>query len=150
MPSTRSHPKVVLILGRFTDERKPVLDALRDELRKRDYLPVLFDFQKPDNKDLTGTVSTLANMARFIIADLTDPSSVPHELAIVIPGTIVPVQTILLDGQREYAMFADLKRRYHWVLEPYQYESEQSLMEHLVDGVIAPAEAKVKRLRDEL
>jgi hypothetical protein len=25
--------KVVLILGRFTDERKAVLDALRDELR---------------------------------------------------------------------------------------------------------------------
>ena len=36
--------KVVLILGRFTDERKAVLDALRDELRKRNYLPILFDF----------------------------------------------------------------------------------------------------------
>ena len=140
--------KVVLILGRFTDERKVVLDAIRDELRKRDYLPVLFDFQKPDSKDLTATVTTLANMARFIIADLTDPSSVPHELAMVVPGTVVPVQTLLLNGQREYAMFADLKRRYHWVLEPYQYESEQSLMEHLVDGVIAPAEAKVEELRD--
>jgi hypothetical protein len=91
--------KVVLILGRFTDERKVVLDAIRDELRKRDYLPVLFDFQKPESRDLTGTVSTLANMARFIIADLTDPSSVPHELATVVPSTIVPVQTILLNGQ---------------------------------------------------
>ena len=127
-----------------------VLDAIRDDLRKRDYLPVLFDFEKPDSKDLTGTVTTLANMARFIIADLTDPSSVPHELATIIPTTLVPVQTILLDGQHEYAMFANLKRRYHWVLEPYQYRSEQSLMEHLGDGVIAPAEAKVKGLRDEL
>jgi len=36
--------KVVLILGRFTDERKAVLDALREELRKRNYLPILFDF----------------------------------------------------------------------------------------------------------
>jgi hypothetical protein len=36
--------KAVLILGRFTDERKAVLDALREELRKRDYLPILFDF----------------------------------------------------------------------------------------------------------
>jgi hypothetical protein len=35
--------KVVLILGRFTPERKAVLDAIREELRKRDYLPVLFD-----------------------------------------------------------------------------------------------------------
>jgi uncharacterized protein YjbI with pentapeptide repeats len=139
--------KVVLILGRFTEERKAVLDALRDELRRRDYLPVLFDFQKPDSKDLTGTVTTLANMARFIIADLTDPSSVPHELAMVVPGTVVPVQPILSVGQREYAIFPDLRRRHHWVLEPYQYESEQSLMEHLVDGVIAPAEAKAKELR---
>jgi len=23
------------------------LDAIRDQLRKRDYLPILFDFQKP-------------------------------------------------------------------------------------------------------
>ena len=30
--------KVVLILGRFTAERKAVLDALREELSKRHYL----------------------------------------------------------------------------------------------------------------
>ena len=138
--------KVVLILDRFTEQRKLVLDAIRDELRKRDYLPVLFDFQKPDSKDLTGTVTTLANMARFIIADLTDPSSVPHELATIIPTTVVPVQTVLLDGQHEYAMFADLKHRYHWVLEPYRYESRGSLLQHLEDGVIRPAEAKAMEL----
>jgi len=45
--------KIVLILGRFTHERKAVLDALRDELRKRDYLPILFDFDKPASRDLT-------------------------------------------------------------------------------------------------
>jgi hypothetical protein len=38
--------KVVLILGRFTPERKQVLDGLRNELRKRNYLPVMFDFEK--------------------------------------------------------------------------------------------------------
>ncbi len=138
--------KVVLILGRFTPERKVVLDAIRDELRKRDYLPVLFDFEKPASKDLTGTVSTLANMARFIIADLTDPSSVPHELATVVPGTVVPVQTIILEGQREYAMFPDLMRRYHWVLEPHQYTSKELLIDQLSERVIAPAEAKAKEL----
>jgi hypothetical protein len=39
-----------LILGRFSvPERKAVLDALRDELRKsgRGYVPVVFDFEKP-------------------------------------------------------------------------------------------------------
>jgi hypothetical protein len=34
--------KVVLILGRFAADRRAVLDALREELRKRDYLPILF------------------------------------------------------------------------------------------------------------
>ena len=138
--------KVVLILGRFTPERKVVLDAIRDALRKRDYLPVLFDFEKPASKDLTGTISTLANMARFVIADLTDPSSVPHELATLVPNTVVPVQTIILEGQREYPMFLDLRRRYHWVLEPHQYKSQELLIAHLGETVIATAEAKAKEL----
>src|SRR5258708_1099253 len=47
--------KVVLILGRFTPERKAVLDALKDELRKHDYTPVLFDFEKPVSRDFTET-----------------------------------------------------------------------------------------------
>jgi hypothetical protein len=138
--------KVVLILGRFTPERKCVLDAIREELRKRDYLPVLFDFEKPASRDLTGTISTLASLARFIIADLTEPSSVPHELATVIPSTIVPVQTIILKGQREYAMFPDLMRRHHWVLKPHQYKSKALLIAQLAERVIAPAEAKAVEL----
>jgi hypothetical protein len=100
-------------------------------------LPVLFDFQKTDSKDFTGTVTTLANMARFIIADLTDPASVAHELAMIVPGTFVPVQTVLLEGQHEYAMFADLRRRHHWVLEPDRYESEHLLLAELNEKVIA-------------
>jgi uncharacterized protein YjbI with pentapeptide repeats len=43
--------KVVLILGRFSSERKMVLDGLRDELRKRNYAPVVFDFEKPRGGD---------------------------------------------------------------------------------------------------
>ena len=77
----RHDRETVLILGRFTPERKAVLDALREEFRRRDYLPILFDFDKPASKDLTGTVLTLAHMARFIIADLTDPSCSPYEVA---------------------------------------------------------------------
>src|SRR5437763_1328362 len=66
--------KVVLILGRFTPERKVVLDRVRDELRQQNYTPVLFDFEKPVSRDVTETVSILAHLARFIIVDLTDPS----------------------------------------------------------------------------
>ena len=85
-------------------------------------------------------------MARFIIADLTDPSSVPHELAMVLPTTRVPVQSVILEGQREYAMFGDL-RLYPWVLEPYRYASPERLIADLSERVIVPAEAKARELR---
>lgn len=72
--------KVVLILGRFTPERKAVLNAIREELRGRDYIPVLFDFDKPEAKDTHETITTLARLARFVVADITDPKSIPQEL----------------------------------------------------------------------
>jgi hypothetical protein len=140
--------KVVLILGRFTPERKAVLDAIRDELRKRKYLPVLFDFQKPKSRSLTATVSTLAKMARFIIADLTDPSCIPYELATIVPLTKVPVQTIILDSKHEFAMFKDLLD-YRWMLPPYRYRSEKTLLASLSERVIAPAEARLLELKQK-
>jgi hypothetical protein len=134
--------KVVLILGRFTSERKTVLDAIREELRKRDYLPVLFDFEKPSNRDLTETVRTLAHMARFVIADITDAKSIPQELMAIVPNLpSVPVQPVLLASQHEYGMFESL-RRYPWVLEPVLYEDQEALLRELEPKVIAPAEAK--------
>ena len=72
--------KAVLILGRFTDQRKVVLDALRDELRKRDYLPILFDFEKSDSRNTDETITLLARVARFVIADISDAKSVLQEL----------------------------------------------------------------------
>jgi hypothetical protein len=49
---------------------------IREELRKRDYLPVLYDFEKPTTKSVTETVSLLAHLARFVIADITDAKSI--------------------------------------------------------------------------
>jgi uncharacterized protein YjbI with pentapeptide repeats len=138
--------KVVLILGRFTPERKAILDALREGLRKRNYSPVLFDFDKPTSRDLTETVSILAHLARFIIVDLTNPSSAPHEVATVIPHTFVPVQPLMLDGQREYSMFDNLRRRHDWVLPTRYYTDQAHLLAMLKEQVIEPAERKVKEL----
>jgi hypothetical protein len=113
--------KVVLILGRFTPERKLVLDALRTELRSRNYSPVVFDFEKPASRDLTETISTLAHLSRFVIADLTDAKSIPQELAVIVPNLYsVAVQPIILEGESEYGMFE------HWqrggtVLPIYRY-----------------------------
>jgi hypothetical protein len=139
--------KAVLILGRFTDERRAVLDALREELRERDYLPILFDFAVPATRDITETVSLLARMARFIIADLTDPSSIPKELEAIVPHLAVPVQPLLEGSSRPYAMFKDYWK-YDWVLPVYWYEALEPLLAALADKIIAPAEAKVKALKE--
>jgi uncharacterized protein YjbI with pentapeptide repeats len=137
--------KVVLILGRFTEERKAVLDALREELRKRDYMPVLFDFDKPGSRSTVETVSTLAHMARFVIADLTDAKSVLQELQAVVPtNPSVPVQPLILATQDEPGMF-DFLRLFPWVLEPYRYPDPMGLLAALTDRVIAPAELTLAR-----
>ena len=139
--------KAVLILGRFTPERKAVLDALREELRKHDYLPILFDFDVPADRDITETVSLLARMARFVVADLTDPSSLPKELEAIVPGLAVPVQPLLEGAGRPYAMFQDYWK-YDWVLPVHRYEGLEPLLASMAEKVIGPAEAKVKALEE--
>jgi hypothetical protein len=139
--------KAVLILGRFTDERKAVLDSLREELRRRDYLPILFDFDVSATRDITETISLLARMARFIIADLTDPSSIPKELEAIVPDLAVPVQPLLEGSSRSYAMFRDYWK-YDWILPIYRYEGIEQLLATLANKVIAPAEGKVKALQE--
>jgi len=139
--------KAVLILGRFTPERKAVLDAIREELRRRDYIPILFDFEKPASRDLTETISTLAHLSRFIIADITDAKSIPQELQAIVPNLpSVAVQPIIHVAEQEYGMFEHF-RRYPWVLTPYQYEDQDTLIKMLGGKVVEPAEEKVNELR---
>jgi len=134
----------VLILGRFTSERKQVLDALRAELKNHGYNPILFDFEKPQNRDISETISTLAHLSRFIIADITDAKSIPQELNQIVPSLpSVPVQPLLLASQQEYGFFHHL-RLYPWVLEPFLYRDQNHLLASLESHVIGPAEAKVK------
>jgi uncharacterized protein YjbI with pentapeptide repeats len=138
--------KAILILGRFTDERKTVLDAIRNELRKHDYLPILFDFDKPESRDLTETVSILAHMSRFIIADITDARSIPQELQAIVPHLpSVPVQPLILNSAYQYGMFEHF-RRYPWVLAAFQYDSIEQLLSAFAEHVIAPAEARIREI----
>ncbi|HXD31614.1 MAG TPA: pentapeptide repeat-containing protein [Pyrinomonadaceae bacterium] len=138
--------KLVLILGRFTADRKQVLEAIREQLRRRNYLPVLFDFDKPLSRDITETVSTLAHMARFVIADLTDAKSIPQELERIVPNLpSLAIQPILLKSEAEYGMFEHFKK-YPWVLATYFYSDVEDLLENLDRKVINQAETKAREL----
>jgi hypothetical protein len=133
--------KTVLILGRFTTERKQLLMALKDALRKRDFVPILFDFQPSPQRDLTETIQLLANMAKFIIADITEAKSIPQELSHIIPLLpSVPVQPIMLISEREYAMFEHW-RGFNSVLPEFLYQDQQDLVNNLEAKVISPVDA---------
>lgn len=134
--------KVVLILGRFTEQRKGVLDALRESLRSKDFVPVIFDFEKPSNRNFTETVSTLAHIARFVIADITDAKSIPQELQAIVPNLpALPVQPIILASQSEYGMFKDFFD-HPSVLMPVRYKDVKDLLDSLEQKIIAPAVAR--------
>jgi len=139
--------KVVLILGSFSSERKLVLDALRDELRNRNYAPVVFDFEKPKSRTTINTVTLLARMARFVIADISDAKSVLMELqAIVASSPKLPVLPIIVAGQNEPGMF-DSFEPYPWFLKVHPYENPAQLLVDLKDRVIGPLETEVVKLR---
>jgi uncharacterized protein YjbI with pentapeptide repeats len=136
--------KAVLILGRFTPERKAILDSIRDALRHYGFLPIVFDFEKPSTRDTQETIVTLAGLARFIIADISDPKSIPQELASVVPTLpSVPVQPLLQAGYEPWGMYDHIKR-FPWVLPLVKYENQQSLLRDLEPKVLGPAEAKAK------
>jgi uncharacterized protein YjbI with pentapeptide repeats len=129
--------KGVLLLGRFTEGRMAVLDRLRDELRKRGYLPIVFNFDKPETKDFTETVRLLAGLSKFVIADITNPKSAPLELQATVPEIMVPFRPIIEEGEKPFAILQDLwiKHR-NWVFEPIYYSS--------VDALIASLDEKIK------
>jgi hypothetical protein len=128
--------KVVLILGNFSAERKMVLDEIKEKLRYYNYIPVMFDFEKPFSRDLTETVSTLAHMAKFVIADLSSPRCIGQELTTIVPHlSAVTIYPLIVSGEKEYAMFNDFPKKYHWVRPTITYEANKidDILENIID-----------------
>ena len=106
----------VLILGRFGEGGLELLNAIADKLREMTYLPIIFDFDRPDDRDYTETVKTLVGLARFVIVELSGPS-VPQELEATVKDFKIPFVPILRKGSKPHGMFPDLLE-YPWVLSP--------------------------------
>lgn len=116
--------KVVLILGNFSPERKAILDKIREYLKVRDVIPVIFDFEKPSSRNLTETVMTLASISKYVIADLSSPRSIPHELASVarqLPS--IRFYPIIVTGEKPFGMFDDYSS-YPWIRPIKEYDEE--------------------------
>jgi uncharacterized protein YjbI with pentapeptide repeats len=140
--------KSVLILGRFSiPERKPILDALRNKLREYDLLPIVFDFDRPTDKDFTETINILAGLSLFVIADITNPKSSPLELQTTIPDYQIPFVPIIQAGEQPFARMVDLQKKYNWVMDTLYYDSIETLITALKPVIIDPAIEKHNELR---
>ena len=138
----------VLILGRFTEQRKVVLDAIKARLGKKPakYAPILFDFEKPGDRDLIESIVRFAALSRFVIADLSDPKSIPSELQAIVPQfPSLPVVPIIEATQKPYATFDNLARR-ESVLPTVIYGSEKELLDVFDAQILAPAEQLYAKL----
>jgi len=140
--------KSVLILGRFSiPERKSILDALRNKLREYDLLPIVFDFDRPTDKDFTETIKILAGLSLFVIADITNPKSSPLELQATVPDYQIPFVPIIQEGEQPFAMMVDLQKKYDWVLDTLSYGSIEALIKARKSAIIDPAIEKHNELR---
>ena len=139
----------VLILGRFTNERLKILEAIKQRLLDHParYKPVLYTFNKPQSRDLVESIRWFAGASRFVIADLTEPKSVPAELQAIVPDCpSVPLVAIASGDEREYPLFKHLQR-FASVIKPIvRYAGENDLLERLDAEIVGPAEARRESL----
>jgi hypothetical protein len=118
---------LVLILGRFSRGSREVLDTVQKNCWSRGRIPLVFDFEGPRQRRLVDAVRVFACMAEFVIADLTNPKSVPLELDAIVPQLAIPVVPLIKDGQVPFAMFADLRHKYPWVLPAFSYRTTRQI-----------------------
>ncbi len=108
-----ANKKWVLLLGRFT-QRRDVLDKLAAKLTEEQFVPIIFDFDRPNQRDLIETVMLLAGMSAFVIVELTDPKSTPLELQAIASNYGVPIFPVIEQSAQPFSMFAAL-RKFRWV-----------------------------------
>jgi uncharacterized protein YjbI with pentapeptide repeats len=127
--------KAVLILGRFTPERKEKLEYIKDILRQKDLAPILFDFEKPSNKTTLETITTLASLCKFIVADISEPRSVPQELLSIVESMpALKVLPSIEKGLKPWGMY-DHIAKYPWVLPIIEYSDNFDIRNKLIQQI---------------
>lgn len=140
----------VLILGRFTGRRLKVLEGIKAHLAAHPnrYIPELFTFRKPDSRDLVESIIGFAALSRFIIADLSEPKSLPSELEAIVPHfQSVPVVPVINQTGREYATFSSVQRRPNVVKPTVRYRDLDDLLQKLDSAIVPLAEQKLDEVK---
>lgn len=141
----------VLVIGRFPPERRPVLQAIKDALRRSDYSPLVLDFHLPGSGDKNEIVKTLGRMSRFVIADLTDDRRISDTLdAVVHFLPTIPIQPIGQADGGGQGLPDSHWRKYRWVLPLWRFRDPEDLAARIGREVVAPAEEKAAEIRQKM
>jgi hypothetical protein len=138
--------KLVLILGCFAAERRTLFDTVRGELTNAGYQVAAIDFSNVTLRLDTRILSSLAGLARFVVAEITEPRGVLQALvSIVESAPPVPIQIVHEHGARPGRLHESMKR-YNWVFAPRSYKGGGELIKLLREDLIGVAEAKAREL----
>jgi hypothetical protein len=95
-------------------------------------------------------VKILAGLGRFVIVDITNPSSSPLEIHATVPDCMIPFVPIIERGQKSFSMFEGIQAKYDWVCNTVEYPSAEALVRDLDTQIIAPVldmEARIAEKR---
>jgi uncharacterized protein YjbI with pentapeptide repeats len=138
----------VLVIGRFPPERKPVLTAIKEALRRGDFSPLVLDFHLPGSGDKNEIVKTLGRMSRFVIADLTGDRRIAETLdAVVHFLPSIPIQPIGQAGDGGESVADSHYGKYRWVLPRWRFRDPTDLAARIGREVVEPAERKAAEIR---
>ena len=117
--------RVVLLLGKFRDGGAERLDRIKELLSQYGLIPIKFDFEKPDLLNLIETITIIAGLSKFIIADLSGPS-VPAEIERISSSFYKPILLLVKEDeiQNMYAMVHDQLRNENVLFLKYKDEDE--------------------------
>ena len=90
----------------------------------------------------------MAQLARYIIVDLSDPNSAPYELGVISKLGLdsTPVVPLIVSGQRPFPMLDDVLRK-PWATQLVRYRDLDDIRPNLDQILIKIAEAKVQEVR---
>lgn len=128
--------KLVLILGRFSSERKPFLDRLMLELKHKRLVPVLFDFEKPRTMDFIEPILSIALLSKFVVADVTDPKIILEELTVIVRNSSTVIIPILEEAQIEPVTLINLRINHRSISETFYYENANDLISNSLSEII--------------
>jgi uncharacterized protein YjbI with pentapeptide repeats len=138
---------VVLILGKFFDMRKKILEGMKEQLRRRHYIPVSLEssVSAPRMKEF---LLKLARYSLFMIVDLTGAGDLFRMLVSSAPELQLPVQIIEESLSKDPDLFQET-RIFPMILPVYRYEGRESLLNGFAKNVVSPGEQKFKEMKEK-